>query len=390
MKAQAPDEGPSDIGISASEFADRPIIEDLGVAEVYNPKLLRAISMKRNIYNTKSLVAAYNATTDKNERAVLLGWLLKYGERSDDCLRQQTVLEYSELARIAHRSIRDKALLRSLVHTLCSCVRQREFLRPDFAVALHGALARIDPSVYSGAAELLAMAKKLLSSLSPEPNLSEENYAEHEETFLVLHQVLHMVHRTNQTGIREREKKELRRSIAEKETEMELSSEHYPVNYHFKALWQAVERFEVKDPSSHMAQGMWCGLCGFLHVFHCLRNLMNLDIDPAAIADAHRRLRREAVAFGVPKRPWFDTLRSLMASRLEASRDEGKLPLFVSEYDTAMESLRKTIKGEDLKALRFGILQELRQLAIQTSSKIVREEVAKKLLTLTTSATFEE
>ena len=67
-------------------------------------------------------------TTENNKRAVLLGWLLKYEEQSDDFLRPHAVLEYSQLARIASRSIRDKGFLRNRVYTLCSCVRQGEFL----------------------------------------------------------------------------------------------------------------------------------------------------------------------------------------------------------------------------------------------------------------------
>ena len=82
-------------------------------------------------------------TTDYNERAILIGWLLKYEEQSDDFLRPHAVLEYSELARVASRSIRDKGFLRNRVNTLCSCVSQTEFLKPKFAVALHKALAHI-------------------------------------------------------------------------------------------------------------------------------------------------------------------------------------------------------------------------------------------------------
>ena len=391
MQAQAPDEGPSDIGISASQTAGQPVVEDSTAAGRYDPKFLRTIALKRNIDSTKSLVEAYNAATDNSERAVLLGWLLEYDEQSEDCLKPRAVLEYSELTKIAPRSVHDKGLLRSLVRTLCSCVRQGEYLKPDFAVALHRALVHVDPFLCGGVAELVFVAKKLLSSLSPEPKLSAENCADREATFLALHQALYLVHEANRIGIREEEKKELRRSIAEKQKEIDPLNECYPVKFHFEVLRQALERLKLKDPSSQVTQAMWCGLCGFLHVFHCFRNLLSLDIDPAAITNAFSRLRRETVAFGVSRRPWFDVLRTLMAARLEASKDETKLPLFVSEYDAAMESQRTTVKRDDLKALRFGILQETRQLASQTSSEIVRREAAKKLLTLTASrAIFEE
>ena len=69
MQAQAPDEGPSSGGPSASRICSRPVIELPAIEGRYDPKLLRVIAHKRNIDSTKLLVTAYNATTDKEERA---------------------------------------------------------------------------------------------------------------------------------------------------------------------------------------------------------------------------------------------------------------------------------------------------------------------------------
>ncbi len=384
MQARAPDEGPSQTGIPASEIGGRSVIEDSNAEGCHDPRLLRAVVAKYNIDSTASLVATYNTTSDKGERAVLLGWLRKYDSRSEECLTPKSVLEYSELANIAPRSQNDKGILKSAVDTLSSCLCQREFLKPNVAVALHRTLVLVDCSAYGSVADLVELAMKLSDSLSPRPKLERGNFARHEATFLALHQTFFLLNKINRKSIYEKEKQALRRSIAEKEKELELSCEYYPVNFHFKALRQAVERIEVKDPSSHVSQAMWCGLCGLLHVLHCLRTLTNCDIDPTAIMDAFRRLRQETVAFGVSKRPWFDAFRTLMATRLEASKDEMKLAAFVSEWDAAIEPQKKT-KGDDLKALRIGILQEMRQLANQTSSENVRKEATTKLLTLTTN-----
>ena len=384
MQTRAPDEGPSQTGIPASEIARRPAVEATSVEERHDPKLLLAVAKKHNIDSNEKLVAAYNSTADGDERAVMLGWLRKYNERSAECLGPKAVLEYSELSKVVFRSTRDDGILGNVFRTLCSSICEGKAPEPNVAVSLCNALVHIDPAAYGGAPELVELAMKLLASLSPRPKLERGNFARHEATFLALHQTFFLLNKINRKSIYEKEKQALRRSIAEKEKELELSCEYYPVNFHFKALRQAVERIEVKDPSSHVSQAMWCGLCGLLHVLHCLRTLTNCDIDPAAIMDAFRRLRQETVAFGVSKRPWFDTFRTLMATRLEASKDEMKLAAFVSEWDAAIEPQKK-IKGDDLKALRFGILQEMRQLASQTSSENVRKEATTKLLTLTTN-----
>ena len=385
MQARAPDEGPSDTGIAT--LFDRHIY---GISpDILSDKRLRAIAIKRNIYSTKTLVAAYNATTDWTEQRVLQEWLWEYVRRSGDCLNQQAVLEFSELANIAPCSVFEKSLLQNVVYKLCAAVRDQEILRPNFGTALYRALVHVDDSVYDSNGKLVVVAKRLLSTLSPEVKLSNENYAEHETTFLALHQALYLLHKISQTGIPipRDEKRKLRRCIVKKEKEMDPVSEYYPVNFHFKALRQAVERFQVRDPCTIVSQAMWCG---FLRVFPCLRNLTRFDVGQAAIMEYFGRLRQETVSVGMFKTPWFDMFRTLMTARLEASKDEAKLFLFLSECDAAMK-LQQMMEGEDLKAIRFGILQEMRQLTSQTSSKFVREKVTMEFLRLTTSrAIFEE
>ena len=394
MQSQAPDEGPSSGAPSASRIRGRPAVERSVVKERYDPKLLRAVAYKRNIDSTKSLVAAYNAATAEDERAVLLGWLCKYHERSAECLTPEAVLDYAELANIAPRSTKEKDILEDLNSDLTSRICEGSFLPPRFAAALYSALVHVDPSEYDDAGQLVVVARRLLSSLTREPKLTRETFAKHEATFLALQQTFFLLREANQNKIDEKEKQEFRRTIAEKERTMKLSCEHYPVSFHFKALRQAAERLKDDDAASRAAQTkphVMRRFSGFVDAFHFLRNLARFDIDPAAIEAAYKRNRAAIFNMGVAKRPWFDHLRSLMAKRLETSKDETKLGHFKSEFDAAMESQQKTIKGDDLKALRFGIIQELRQLVIQTSSTIVRKEVTTKLVMLATTRTiFEE
>ena len=389
MQTRAADEGPSGEGSFASKIDGQPVTENVvATEERYDPKLLRAVVMKHDIDSTKSLVATYNATTDDDERAVLLGWLRKYHERSEECLKPKAVLEYVELANVGPRSTSEKDVVKDLIRDLSSCIREGSFLPPNIAVALYSALVHIDFSAYDDAEQLVVVARRLLGSLTREPKLTKDTFAEHEFTFLALQQTFFLLRKANQDKIDEEEKQELRRTIAEKERVMKLSCKHYPVNFHFKALRQAAERLKDEDAASIAAQThqyVMCGLCGFMHVLHFLRNLARGDIDPTALEEAYERNQAAIDSMGVVKRPWFDTLRSLMATRLEASRDEAKLPLFMSECDAAMESQQRMTEGEDLKALRFGIIQEMRMSAIRTACEAVRKEVTTKLLMLATN-----
>ena len=273
MQPQAPDEGPSSGGPSASRIRGRPAVERSAIKERHDPKLLRAVAYKRNIDSTKSLVAAYNAATAVDERAVLLGWLCKYHERSAECLAPKAVLDYAELANIAPRSTKEKDIVKDLISDLTSRICEGSFLPSSFAAALYSALVHADPCAYDDAEQLVVVARRLLGSLTREPKLTRKTFAKHEATFLALQQTFFLLREANQNEIDEKEKQEFRRTIAEKERLMELSCKHYPVNFHFKALRQAAERLKDEDVASRAAQTeqcLMCGLCGFVHVFHFL------------------------------------------------------------------------------------------------------------------------
>ena len=382
---QAPDEGPSELVVPASGIGGRPSTKRLTVGQRNDPRLLRAVAMKYNIDSTKSLVAAYNKTTD-DERAVLFGWLRNYGRRSEECLRLESVLEYSELSKIKSCSTHEDDLLGDLVDGLCSCLRQTQFLEPNTAIALYRTLTHAEPSSYGGTAQLVNMAKKLLDTLSPQPKLTRKNFAKHKATFQALHQTFFLLYMSNRNDIEEKEKQDLCRAIAAKENELELSCDYYPVRFHFKALRQAVERLELREVPSQLTQAMRCVACGLyalLHVFHCFRNLARCDIDPAAIADACEKSQAYFVGIGVSRKTWFDSFRTLIAARLAASKTEMDLEHFDLAYRAAIEKQRTTRDREDLKALRFGIIQELGVLVNKGSPEHVRRDIALKLTELT-------
>ena len=260
-----------------------------------------------------------------------------------------------------------------------------EALETNFAISLRIALVHIDPVAYNGVSELVELAMKLLATLSPRPKLTRKNFARHETTFFALHQTFFLLIKSSQNEIDEKEKRHLRRAIASKEKEMELSCKYYPVKFHFSALRQAVERLEPWDVPSRFMQAIRYakyGFCGFWHVFHCIRNLASGDIDPEAIQEAYRKGRDVIIDMGAFKKPWFDSFQALMGARIEASKDETKLELLESEYTVAMEHQRKMKNSEDLKALRFGIIQELAILAKEGSVENTRKNAAMKLVDL--------
>ena len=365
MQPRFSDEGPSDRGTSVPGSGGRPSQPDFSIRKRDGPKLLRAVAKKYNIVSTESLVAAYNTTTVENERTVLLGWLREYGEGNHDCLKLGAVLEYAQLAKISYVSEPDAEVLRNLVYGLGSLLRPSEYLDENVAKALSSALTWVDAAVYDDTARLMDLGLDLLLSLSSRPRLTKQNFLKYEATFFCIHQVFFLLQIIGRGNLLEKEKKELRRVLAWKREEMELSILYYPVSFHFELIQQAVERLEIEDVPSHFVQAKRytaSGLYVGMHLFHFLRKMAGGDIDLTSIEDAYRRGRTAITNAGVSKREWYDILQILTAARTLVLKEETKVELFALAYDAAMEGQRKTTRENEQKALRFGIVQEMRLL----------------------------
>ena len=378
-------------GPSASESGGRPYLPDLNIQQRYHSKLLRALARKHDIVSTKSLVAAYNATTDENERSVLLVWLREYGQRSDECLEANAVLEFVELAKIAPVFEQDADILRQLVYALHSRIRPDEFLDEFTAKALLSALTWVNPTVYD-AEQLTDLTFALVSSLSSVPTLTKQNFLEYEANFLGLHQAFFLLHSIGRGDLLEEEKNMFRIVVAQKKEEMELSSTYCPVSFHFEIIQQAVERIETEDSPSDLAQVtrqyVRGGVRSLTHIFHVLRNVVNFDIEPEAIEDGQSKpSRRLRATMGTLARGWYDVLQILTSARILAVNEKtSDLSALTYCYDATIEEQRKTRKKSDQKALRFGIIQEMRLLASsKDSSDDLCKDATRKLVDLATS-----
>ena len=394
MQRQSLDKELSAKAPSASESGANPHLPDSSIQGRNASRLLRAVAKKHNISSTKSLVAAYNAATDENERAVLLGWLRKYGEGSIDCLKPEVVLEYSELAKVAHVSEQDAKVLRKLVYGLGSLIQRDEFLDENVAKALLSALTWVDATAYGDPAQLIILARRLLLSLSSEPRLHRHNFAKYEANFLELHQVFFLLQSIGRDHVLEQEKRELRQAVTQKRDLMELSVVYYPVFFHFELIQQAVERLEIEDAPSRLTQvtrRAAAGIYGGMHVFHFLRKLAGGDIEPTSIEDAYRKGQAAIANAGVLEREWYDILQMLTEARLRALKEERKCELLTLAYDAAMEGQRKTTREDYQKALRFGIVQEMSLLASDRDSRQdARRKATTKLVELATNQAISE
>ena len=247
--------------------------------------------------------------------------------------------------------------------------------------------------MYDDPAQLVVLATDLVSSLSCRPRLTKKNFSQYEATFLAIHQAFLLLHTIGRGSLIEGEKKDIRRAVAKKKEEMKYSIAHYPVHFSFALIQQAVERLEIEDTPSRLrkAKGRTVsGLYGGMHLFHFLRKLVGGDIDPLAIEDVYRKSQEAIASAGVSERQWYDLLEILSAARLCALKSDSKIELFIKSYEVVMGGQSKTRRKEEQKALRYGIIQEVKILASQGSSNDVRKEATTRLIDLATNHAVQE
>ena len=385
MQPPASDAGPSNGGPSKPTFGRQSFRLPSIVEKTDKQRFLRAVVKRNNIDSPKSLVATYNATTVEQERTVLFEWLSSFCRNVTANLTAENVLGYSEMTKITAHSPDEKEILKKLVAVVCSAFSQAEFYEENYAIAMCRSLIYVRPAVYGGGAQLVAMAMKLLGSLCESPKLTRETFAEYEATFLALRQTFFQLHETCRNGIREKEKRQLRKVIANKERLLELSCDYYPVSFHFKVLRQAVERLEIEDASAQLVQAKLCmgyGLLMLVYVLLILRNLVRCDINPEDCKIAYKKAQEAVDNMGTKRREWYDLLRGIMVARDWILGEGASFEPIDNAYNTAMQRQHELEQKEDQKALRYGVIQEMKLLATWSSSKDVREAATMKLVEL--------
>ena len=390
MQVQVVEEEPTAGGPSEVEEHNCAYSPHSDVQELNDPKLLRAVSKKLNIDSTKSLVSAYNSTTDKTERSVLLPWLRQYNTRNEEFSRPETFLDYAELAKVVPCTSQDEGLLRDFVRALCrrSHECEGEILHENVAKALFSSLTWIESSVCDEPGQLRNLATDLMSSLSSRLELTRQNFSAYEASFLAIHQVFFLSHIISRGRMPEEDQNDLRRAIVMKRKEMRRSITYYPVRFYFELIQQAIERLETEDaPSRITSAGRFAvsGLWGAAHTLHFFRRLAVGDINPAILKDLYMKLRDAIANAGVSQRQWYDLLQVLISARLCALKAPAKIELFISAYDFVMEKQSEMRHNEDQKALRYGIIQEIKMLANQGPCENVRQEATSKLIDLATN-----
>ena len=354
--------------------------------DISDEKKLRALMRQKGVDSTTALVRIYNGSLAAEAERLLQQCLRIYIETKEKHANDDTVMEFVELCKMKPRTEDDKKLLREVVSFLTDRIPEREFAAKSVAEALYRSLLWTPPAVLQeNLTGLTALADRLMDSLCPTPRLTEENFLEHEAIFMALHEVFVLMQRATSKKVTVEEKKRFQSSLRAKRSSLGNSCEYYPVRYYFRLIEQSIQLPKLDEEpciTQKTIQCLYIITCGFLYISYAKRQRVKLDIDPDMLRELPEKLNELVDDIELAERQWYDLLQALCVAGRKTIEDPQKLPIFEESYKTVEESVWKMRLNEDGKALLFGLMQELRHLALAQCSAEVRASGSSKLFAL--------
>ena len=353
---------------------------------IVEEKKLRALMRQENVESTTVLVQTYNVSLTGETERLLRKCLRLYSTKKEQHIKPATFMEYVELCKIKPRMDNDNELLGEVVSVLIGRIPDGEFAVEGTAEALYRSLLWTPPVVFQkDITKLVALATKLTASLHPMPRLTEVNFLQYEATFMALHQVFILLQSIAGEKLVIEEKKKFQSSLKTKRSSMSVSRKYYPVQYYFKLLEQSIQRLTLEEEPSSIQRIMpyLCLVtCGLVQGFSIAGGIMRLDIDPDKLIELPGKIKSWIDNLEVPEQRWYDLLQALSFAGRKAIDDHQKLQIFEDAYKVVDEALWRMRQNDDGKALLFGLMQELRYLALSQGSDEVRRSGSSKLVAL--------
>ena len=339
-----------------------------------------------NITSTSSLVDSFNAAQTPEEQQALEQWIQKYIRWFNDqtqhvgnlALMREEVQEYTCLAHIKASTEKNRRLLRSYFDNLCNKI-DREYQHGEVTLleALEYTLQNMDSHVFEGnPAPLIHLGNTLLAKLDTDSNkFTKDTYPTYRSTLYALHQTLVLIQQISHSRLNPTQD-ELYSRFKTKIDDLKRNAAYYPIRYHVRLLKQSLQRLaryqaRLQDRLRRVGQGLKGGACLYQGA-HALSTLV-FDID--AFLPGYASLQ----AASGHQYTWYDWHQAINYAGLLSLEDPDKYRNFEECLKTFKAKEATMRKEKDRKALRFGIVMQLRMLALHGPTGEVRKKSIKWL-----------
>ena len=342
-----------------------------------------------HINSTATLVAAYNTSEVDEERDVLFSRLEKYAEWFEEHMHRHLqdgmLEEYAQLAGIMLRGNRDRKLLMRVLSSLGERAYQKRHTEPAVILAIAQFLQTVDENVFSGAsADLLDLTDDLLAKLNPRKNdFSKGNHNTHCAILFALHQTMLALQRISPHELDPNDEGGVYCQFKDKLQKILQRSMYYPTRFQALIVEENLRRLASDAPgiaSARTGRRLLSGLSGFGYVCRAVRAVLVADIDPEAIEMAYQLLKAACSSNSIQNSSWFECLSHLNEAVLVSVQDEEKLDALTKCTESILAALRQMRDLQDQKALLYGMICQLRVLALEGETSELRRSASQELM----------
>ena len=356
-------------------------------------------------------------------------WIQRYIEWFNDQpvgnLTPAVIQEYTSLAHIQADRPVNRQLLEGYFYSLCDRIQEVRYRKNPLIQALEYTLQTIDNDLFKHGFEedrdlLTQLADDLLAKLDPgKAVLSKETYPTYRSRLYALHQTLLLIQQIDPNWY-PTQKKGPYSQFKEKIDDLKRNAQYYPIRYHARLLEQSLQRL-LSEKSKERLRRMRIvnTFQGALSFAQGLLSLASVRPDLEAFQKAYESLEAAFARKGIDNKTWYDSYQAVDQGKRALTALYFDIKAFVSGYDNlkaafvrqriedkpwydwhqalnyasllslgdareyevfeqglqAIKAKEATIRKEkDRQALRFGIVMQLRMLALHSSNDAVRKQ----------------
>ena len=248
--------------------------------------------------------------------------------------------------------------------------------KPLIAALGHG-LRHLPPEVFgSDPAPLTTLASQLLDKLDPQNCIfTQANYPTHGPRLDALYQALLLIQEKDPSSwVALQAGRPYEQFKSGLERIQEARESYYPIRYHCKILLQSLRDLEWNPVLARThdyftrARQLTTGL---FHLYKGVRAAATLDVDIESLQTACESLRAAFESARVDREAWYEWHQLLRGSCLRVLQGDTHYPAF--EQDCQELIAKQLPGGLGTKALCYGFVLQLRQLAMFGPTALVRE-----------------
>ena len=334
--------------------------------------------------STIALVAAFNNTEDTQKQDTLARWIRGYVDwfkvQPVSVIVEEEILEpYQCLAHLKPTTEVQRRLLRSYFSSLAGRLEESMdgFQEKPLIAALGHGLRHLPPAVFgSDPAPLTTLASQLLDKLDPQKCIfAQANYPTHGPRLDALYQALLLIQEKDPSSwVSLQAGRPYQQFKSGLEAIQGARESCYPIQYHCKILLQSLCDLEQNSVLARThdyftrARQLTTGL---FHLYKGVRAAATLDVDIESLQTACESLRAAFESARVDREAWYEWHQLLRGSCLRVLQDDTHYPAF--EQDCQELIAKQLPGGLGTKALCYGFVLQLRQLAMFGPTALVRE-----------------